>query len=82
MKTYGLSYINIEDYKWQDNLCSGNIYTDIKEFAKIVMPFIDNNDRNKLEEIIELLESLNNSTFLYTDKDYTYGIIIHIYNLT
>lgn len=91
MKAYGISYANIEDYKLRDRLSGGDIYIDVKEFAKIVVEFVDDYDDDNsmipqheyhnIEELIELLESFKESTYLYTDNDYIYGIIINIYNV-
>ncbi len=91
MKVYGINYASIEDYKLRDRLSGGDIYSDVKEFAKIVMEFVNDYDEDNsmipqheyhnMEELIELLNSFENSTYLYTNNDYTCGIIINIYNL-
>lgn len=91
MKGYGINYVNLGYYKLRDLLSGGDIYSDVKEFAKIVMPFIEDynygdemvpkHEYHNMEELIELLESLTSSTYLYVDMDCTSGIVINIYNL-
>ncbi len=91
MKVYGVEYVSVEDYNLQDCLSGGDIYQDVNMFAKCVMEFLDEYDSyedmvplheyHNLEELVELLESFDDSTYLYTDKNYTSGIIINIYNI-
>ena len=91
MKAYGVEYVSVEDYKLRDRLSGGDIYTDVNMFAKCVMEFLDEYDSytdmvprheyHNFEELVELLESFDDSTYLYTDTHYTSGIIINIYNL-
>jgi hypothetical protein len=91
MKAYGIEYVSVEDYKLCDRLSGGDIYTDVKVFAKCVMEFLDEYDSynnmnscyeyHNLEELVELLESFDDSTDLYTDKNFTSAVIINIYNL-
>jgi hypothetical protein len=89
MKVYGIEYASIEDYKLRDRLSGGDLYSDVKVFSKCVMDFLDNSyedmvprhEYHNFEELVELLESFDDSTYLYTDRNYTSGIIINIYNI-
>jgi len=91
MKVYGISYIDDDDYTLDNILHGGDIYGDVYEFASHVEDFLDEYDdihnlkpqyeyHNK-DELVELLEGFEGTTYLYANKVRSMGIVIHIYNL-